>query len=155
MTVIRSTPLRKFCLALIMSLVAIPLSRYISPTAFYDGHSVYLAWLPLGVMIALIMLFGRHAIAPLALGFTVTNYWQLHLSPFYSLTLLFCQLAAVCLCCLILRYSLGRRWRHGIPIKKHRLECIFVRLFCPDNGQDFDVCYRRDNFYPGINVQLF
>ncbi|HDT6543290.1 TPA: EAL domain-containing protein [Kluyvera ascorbata] len=135
MTVIRTNPLRKFCLALILSLVAIPLSRYISPTAFYDGHSVYLAWLPLGVMIALIMLFGRHAIAPLAIGFTVTNYWQLHLSPFYSLTLLFCQLAAVCISCVILRYMHGRRWRHGIPIKNIGLNVFWLGFATPVMGK--------------------
>lgn len=78
MTVKRSTPARKFLLVLIMSLVVIPFSRHLSPTTFYDGHSVYLAWLPLGVMIALVMLFGRHAVVPLIVGFTITNYWQLH-----------------------------------------------------------------------------
>ncbi|MEX3020149.1 EAL domain-containing protein [Kluyvera sp. STS39-E] len=135
MTVIRSTSIRKFCLALIMSLIAIPISRYISPTAFYDGHSVYLAWLPLAVMIALIMLFGRHAIAPLAIGFTVTNYWQLHLSPFYSLTLLFCQLAAVCISCFILRLVLGRRWRHGIPIKNIWLNVFLLGFVTPVLGK--------------------
>lgn len=135
MMAIRSTQVRKFCLALIMSLVAIPFSRYISPTAFYDGHSVYLAWLPLGVMIALIMLFGRHAIVPLAIGFTVTNYWQLHLSPFYSLTLLFCQLAAVCISCLILYSVLGRRWRHGNPIKNIWLHVFWLGFAAPVMGK--------------------
>lgn len=131
MTFQRSTTIRKFCLALIMSLVAIPLSRYISPTAFYDGHSVYLAWLPLSVMIALMMLFGRHAILPLAIGFTVTNYWQIHLAPFYSLALLFCQLAAVCICCLILRRILGRRWRHGLSIKDMGLRVFWLGFTAP------------------------
>lgn len=124
MTVQRSTPLRKFVLALVISLVMIPFSRYISPTAFYDGHSVYLAWLPLSVMIALMMLFGRHAVLPLALGFIVTNYWQLHISPLDSLILLFCQLTAVCISSLILYSILGRRWRHGLAIHHIGL-CIF------------------------------
>lgn len=131
MTLKRITPIRKFCLALIMSLVAIPFSRYISPTAFYDGHFVYLAWLPLSVMIALIMIFGRHAILPLVIGFTVTNYWQIHLSPFYTLTLLFCQLAAVCASCLILNAMLGRRWRHGLAIKNLGLHVFWLGFAVP------------------------
>lgn len=131
MTVKWSTSIRKFCLALIMSLVAIPFSRYISPTAFYENHLVYLAWLPLGVMIALIMLFGRHAILPLIIGFTVTNYWQLHLQPFDSLAILFCQLVAVCCSCLILRYQLGRRWRHGLAIKNLGLHVFWLGFAAP------------------------
>ena len=131
MTVQRSTPIRKFILALVISLVMIPVSRYISPTAFYDGHSVYLAWLPLSVMIALMMLFGRHAVLPLALGFIATNYWQLHLSPFDSLILLFCQLTAVCISSLILYSILGRRWRHGLAIHHIGLRIFWFGFATP------------------------
>lgn len=131
MTAKRATPIKKFYLVLIMSLVAIPFSRYISPTIYYEGHSVYLTWLPLAVIIALVMLFGRHAILPLAIGFTVANYWQLHLSPFYSLAILFCQLAAVCICSLILRYKLGRRWRHGLAMKNMFLHVFLLGFMAP------------------------
>ncbi|WP_052285730.1 EAL domain-containing protein [Kluyvera genomosp. 1] len=131
MTVKWSTSVRKFFLVLIMSLVAIPFSRYISPTTFYEGHSVYLAWLPLGVMIALVMLFGRHAVLPLIVGFTATNYWQLNLSPFNSLILLFCQLTAVCISSLILRSILGRRWRHGLAINNLGLHVFWLGFAAP------------------------
>ncbi len=131
MTVRRSNPIKKFLLVLLMGLVAIPFSRYLSPTAFYDGHSVYLAWLPLGVMIALVMLFGRHAIVPLIISFTVTNYWQLHLSPTNSLLLLFCQLSAVCLSSLVLRSLLGRRWRHGLAIYNMGLRIFWFGFATP------------------------
>lgn len=131
MMVKRSTSIRKFCLALIISLVTIPFSRYISPTAFYDGHPVYLAWLPLGVMIALIMLFGRYAVLPLAIGFTTTNYWQLHLSSLNSLMLLFCQLTAVCISSLILRSILGRRWRNGLVIHHLGLRVFWFGFATP------------------------
>lgn len=131
MTVKWSTSLRKFFLALIMSLVAIPLSRYISPTAIYDGHSVYLAWLPLGVMIAMVRLFGRHAVLPLIIGFTVASYWQINLSPFNSLILLFCQLTAVCISSFILRSILGRRWRHGLVIYNLGLHVFWFGFATP------------------------
>lgn len=131
MTVKRSTPVRKFLLVLMMSLVVIPISRYLSPTTFYDGHSVYLAWLPLGVMIALVMLFGRHAVVPLIVGFTITNYWQLHLSPINSLLLLFCQLSAVCISSLVLRSILGRRWRHGLAIHHLGLRIFWLGFATP------------------------
>lgn len=131
MTVKQSTPLKKFILALIISLVMIPVSRYISPTAFYDSHPVYLAWLPLGVMIALIMLFGRHAVLPMALGFAFTNHWQLHLSPFNSLILLFCQLSAVCVSSFVLYTILGRRWRHGLAIHNIGLRIFWFGFITP------------------------
>ncbi|WP_432700033.1 EAL domain-containing protein [Kluyvera cryocrescens] len=131
MTVKWITSIKKFFLVLIMSLVAIPFSRYISPTAFYEGHSVYLAWLPLGVMIALVMLFGRHAVLPLIVGFTAANYWQINLSPVNSLILLFCQLTAVCISGLILRSILGRRWRHGLVIHNLGLHVFWFGFATP------------------------
>jgi uncharacterized membrane protein YidH (DUF202 family) len=64
-----------FIIALALCLVAVPFSRYISPHAIVNGHDVYLAWLPLSVMLAVILLFGRRAIIPVLLSFIVTNVY--------------------------------------------------------------------------------
>ena len=57
-----------FIIALAICLIAVPFSRYLSPRAIVNGHDVYLAWLPLSVMLAVILLFGRRAILPILLG---------------------------------------------------------------------------------------
>ena len=36
-----------FMIALALCLIAVPVSRYLSPRAIVNGHDVYLAWLPL------------------------------------------------------------------------------------------------------------
>ena len=57
--------IRKTFLALVVCLISIPLARFISPLAIVDGNQVFLAWLPLSMMYAVIFIFGRYAIAPL------------------------------------------------------------------------------------------
>ena len=57
-----------FMIALALSLIAIPFSRYISPRAIVNENDVYLAWLPLSAMLAIVLLFGRWAIIPLLLS---------------------------------------------------------------------------------------
>jgi EAL domain-containing protein (putative c-di-GMP-specific phosphodiesterase class I)/GGDEF domain-containing protein len=116
--------LRIFLLALILCLLAIPISRFFSPRAIVDGHDVYLAWLPLSVMLAVILLFGRRAIAPVILGFALTNALSLELTFVQALALLFCQVFSVFASCGVVRWQLGRRWRHGLPNKY-----IGIRLF--------------------------
>ncbi len=78
-------------IALALCLIAVPFSRYISPRAIVNGHDVYLAWLPLSVMLAVILLFGRRAIIPVLLSFTITNIFVVDLAPLQYAVLLFCQ----------------------------------------------------------------
>ncbi|MBF9790086.1 hypothetical protein I4O39_12960, partial [Enterobacter hormaechei] len=80
-----------FMIALALSLIAIPFSRYISPRAIVSENDVYLAWLPLSAMLAIVLLFGRRAIIPLLFGFSVTNIYNLDLTPLQSAVLLCCQ----------------------------------------------------------------
>ena len=77
-----------FMIALALCLIAVPVSRYLSPRAIVNGHDVYLAWLPLSVMLAVILLFGRRAILPILLGFTVTNLFYVNLAPLQYLSLI-------------------------------------------------------------------
>lgn len=113
-----------FISALFICLLAIPFSRYISPRAVVDGYDVYLAWLPLSVMLAVTLLFGRRAIIPILLSLITTNLYYLPLTVFQHAVLLFCQTLPVFAACAVVRLLLGRRWRYNVP-NKH----IAVRLF--------------------------
>lgn len=111
-------------IALALCLITVPFSRYISPRAIVNGHDVYLAWLPLSVMLAVILLFGRRAIIPILLSFTIANIYNINLAPLQYLVLLICQTFSVFAACGVLRLLLGKRWRHCVP-NKHIGQRIF------------------------------
>lgn len=116
--------IRKFALALLLCCLFIPVSRILSPQAVIDNHGIYLAWLPMSVMLAMLLLFGRHAVLPLIIGFAVTNSWYFDLSLVQAGLLLFCQLSAMFVICGVVRWRLGPRWRFGLP-NWHMGERIF------------------------------
>lgn len=111
-------------IVLALSLITIPFSRYISPRAIVNENDVYLAWLPLSAMLAIVLLFGRRAIIPLLIGFSVTNIYYFDLALLQSSVLLICQTFAVFAACGVIRLMLGKRWRHSIPNKY-----IGIRIF--------------------------
>lgn len=115
---------RKFALALLLCIIFIPVSRELSPQAIIDNQGIYLAWLPMSVMLAMLLLFGRHAVLPLIIGFAVINRGYFDLSFMQATLLLFCQLSAVLAVCGVVRWRLGRRWRFGLP-NWHMGERIF------------------------------
>lgn len=110
-----SINLRSFTLALMLCLVFVPFSRLISPRAVVDGFNVYLAWMPLSVMLAIIFLFGRQAVIPVVISFAVINEWNFQLPLIQAAILLFCQLFSTFAVCGIVRWQLGPRWRYNIP----------------------------------------
>ncbi|ALR77567.1 EAL domain-containing protein [[Enterobacter] lignolyticus] len=126
-----NTSTKKFVLALSLSLIAIPFARFISPRTIIDGNEIYLAWLPLSVMLSMILLFGRYAVLPLIAAFALTNEWMLNLPGLQASVLLFCQLFAVFLSCAILRYILGKRWRYGLPSKHMGVRIFWAYFFAP------------------------
>jgi diguanylate cyclase/phosphodiesterase len=126
-----TTLIKKFLLALGLSLIAIPFSRYISPITHIDGKYIYLAWLPLSVMLAIVLLFGRHAMLPLLIAFAATNAVMLPLPFPQSVVLLFCQLFSVFLSCGILRWVTGKRWRFGLPNNTMGVRIFWAGFFAP------------------------
>ncbi|WP_063930414.1 MASE1 domain-containing protein [Enterobacter cloacae] len=120
-----------FIIALTLCLIAVPVSRYLSPRAIVNGHDVYLAWLPLSVMLAVVLLFGRRAILPIVLGFTVTNLFYINLAPLQYVVLLFCQTFALFSACGVLRIILGERWRYCIPNKHIGLRIFWLGFIVP------------------------
>ncbi|MEB6410024.1 sensor domain-containing phosphodiesterase [Enterobacter vonholyi] len=120
-----------FMIALALCLIAVPVSRYLSPRAIVNGHDVYLAWLPLSVMLAVILIFGRRAILAILLGFTVTNLFYINLAPLQYPVLLFCQTFALFAGCGLLRLMLGKRWRYSIPNKHIGLRIFWLGFVVP------------------------
>ncbi|WP_312692412.1 EAL domain-containing protein [Kosakonia sp.] len=122
---------RKFLLALILCLVAVTLSRIISPRTLVNGSDIYLAWLPLSVMLAIILLFGRHGIFPVVIGFALINDIFLHLAFTEAAVLLFCQVFSVLVACAVVRWRLGARWRHGMPNRDMGVRILWMGFIAP------------------------
>lgn len=120
-----------FMIALLLCLVAVPLSRYISPRAMVNGHDVYLAWLPLSVMLSIILLFGRRAVIPILIGLIVNNIYNINLAPLQHLVLLFCQTFSVFAVCGLVRLMLGKRWRHCLPNKYIGIRIFWLGFMVP------------------------
>ena len=106
---------KTFFLALVLCLITVPLSRFISPRAIVDGFYVYLAWLPLSVMLAILLIFGRHGVLPIIISFALVNEWNLGLPMTQATVLLFCQVFSVLAVCAIVKWQLGSRWRYRVP----------------------------------------
>lgn len=124
-------PLKKFLLAFFLSLVFIPFSRALSPGTQIDGHAIYLAWLPLSVMVSMLLLFGRHALVPLMLAFYLTNQWAYPLPFVQAAVLLFCQVFAVFIACGLLRWHIGKRWRYSLLDQHLVARVLLLGFFAP------------------------
>lgn len=123
--------IRKTLLALVVCLISIPIARFISPLTIVDGNQVFLAWLPLSMMYAVIFIFGRYAIAPLIISFAITNHIILPLTVLQSVLLLFCQLFSVLVSCAIVRMLIGRTWRSGLTAKHMGTRIFWGGFFAP------------------------
>ncbi|MGP3592228.1 EAL domain-containing protein [Vagococcus sp. WN89Y] len=123
--------MRKFFFALILCLVTIPIARYLSPRAVVDSSEVYLAWLPLCIVIAILLIFGRHGILPLIISFALINEWYFNLHLVEGTVLLVCQLFPVFLVCGLMRWQMGRRWRHGVPNKNMGIRILWLCFLVP------------------------
>lgn len=122
---------KKFLLALILSIFSIPVARFLAPETVIDGNAIYLAWLPLCVILSVLLLFGRHAVLPLILAFTVTNPWFMSLPFGQNLVLVFCQLFSPIFSCGILRMLIGKRWRFGLPNRYMGQRIFWACFFAP------------------------
>lgn len=123
--------IKKTLLAFLVCLIAIPLSRFISPQTIIDGNQIYLAWLPLSLMYSVLFIFGRYAVASLIIAFAITNAWIIDLTLAQALILLFCQLFSVFVSCAIVRFQLGRRWRAGLTAKHMGARIFWGGFFAP------------------------
>lgn len=120
-----------FIIALAICLIAVPVSRYLSPRAIVNEHDVYLAWLPLSVMLAIMLLLGRRGILPILISFMVANIFNVNLASLQYSVLLFCQTFSVFAACGVLRLLLGRRWRYCMPNRHIGLRIFWLGFMVP------------------------
>lgn len=85
--------IKRFFVALVLCFLLVPIARYISPKAVIDGQALYLAYLPLSVMVAMLLLFGRHAIAPLIIVLAISYSHRYHINVLQLSAFLFAYLA--------------------------------------------------------------
>ncbi|WP_313485676.1 EAL domain-containing protein [Pseudescherichia sp.] len=122
---------KTFLIALIICMAVVPVSRFISPRAQVDASEIFLAWLPLSVSLAMILLFGRRAILPLMAGFALIYEWLLDLTLLQTAVFLFCFFFPLLLTCTIVRWQLGTRWRHGLPNRDMGVRTVWLAFVAP------------------------
>lgn len=106
--------IKKFFVASVLCFLLIPFARYISPKAVVDQQVLYLAYMPLSLMVAMLMLFGRHAIAPLVIVFSISYSHRYSLDVGQLGAFILSLVAPFILCAAICRAFLGRRWRYAL-----------------------------------------
>jgi EAL domain-containing protein (putative c-di-GMP-specific phosphodiesterase class I)/GGDEF domain-containing protein len=75
-------------------------------------------------MLAMVLLFGRHAVLPIIISFALVNEWNLNLPWTQAAVLLFCQVFSVLAVCAIVKWQVGSRWRYQLPSRY-----IWQRIF--------------------------
>lgn len=123
--------IRKSIIASVLCLLFMPLARYISPTTIVDGSKVYLAYLPLSLLISLVLIFGRAAVLPIMIGTFITFSFALKLPAIPLAIFIFCLIFPVLLASILTRYNLGPRWRSGIPNKGMGVRILWFGFFTP------------------------
>ncbi|MDI7384731.1 EAL domain-containing protein [Cronobacter dublinensis] len=123
--------LRKSGLALLLCVLLLPLARWLSPKAVVDGEGIYLTYLPLSLMLAMIYLFGRYAIIPLALSLLLFYGWYFPLNSLQLLAFVFCFLGPLVVVCGISRAWQGPRWRFAVARKGTGLRLLLMGLIVP------------------------
>lgn len=107
-----------------------PLAHFLSPTYLVADRMVFLCYLPYGLAIAAIYIFGRAAVAPLYAAF-----FMLFLLCFSSLTLAvaltFALLTPLMFSCWLARRWLGRRWRFNLGNQGLGLRLILLNALAP------------------------
>ncbi|MBV4411824.1 sensor domain-containing phosphodiesterase [Enterobacteriaceae bacterium YMB-R22] len=103
--------LRKSITALALLLPLLFISRALSPRAVIDGSDIFLTWLPLSVVMAMTLIFGRVVILPLLIALALFFTVVFQLPALQMWVFIFCLLGPLILACALLRVFLGSRWR--------------------------------------------
>lgn len=122
---------RKSITALLLLILLLPLSRLMSPKAVIDSGDIFLAWMPVSVMMAVILIFGRLAILPIIIVlvpffFVVNSLYLLQLT-----VLILCIILPLVAGCALMRLTLGTRWRYGMPGKGMGVRLLVLGFITP------------------------
>lgn len=123
--------IKKYVTALVLCLLLVPFSRYISPLATVGGHQIYLAYLPVSFMIAMVFIYGRVAILPLIISSVVTFAFCLQLSLIALTAFVICLILPIVVCSMIARYYLGPRWRYALTDKGMGIRIFWLGFVAP------------------------
>lgn len=123
--------IKKSLTALVLCLLLLPLSRYLSPSTIIDGKHTYLAYLPASFMIAMVFLYGRLAIIPLIIAAIVTFSYSLDLANLALLAFTFSLIFPIIICSLATRYYLGKRWRYALSDKGVGIRIFWLGFIAP------------------------
>lgn len=123
--------LKATLIAFLLCAIFLPFARLIAPRAIIEGQALYLAWLPLSVMLALMLIFGRRAIAGIIITLALVNYNEWQLSLMQNTVLVACQAVPLFLCCALVRLMLGTRWRVGLPNKWMGIRIFWLGFVAP------------------------
>ncbi|EKM0371322.1 sensor domain-containing phosphodiesterase [Cronobacter turicensis] len=123
--------LRKSGIALLLCVLLLPLARLLSPEAIVDGEGIYLTFLPLSLMLAMIYLFGRYALLPLALSFLFFYGWFFPLNSQQLLAFIASFLLPITLACGLCRALKGPRWRFAMARRGAGLRLFLTGLMAP------------------------
>ena len=123
--------IKKFATALVLSLLLIPLSRYFSPATVIESKQIYLAYLPISFMIAMVFIYGRVAIIPLTIASLVAYSFCLNISLLGLIVFVFCLIFSISVCSMMARYYLGTRWRYRLADKGIGIRIFFLGFVVP------------------------
>ncbi|CCK15387.1 FIG00553564: hypothetical protein [Cronobacter universalis NCTC 9529] len=123
--------LRKSGIALLLCVMLLPLARLLSPQAIVDGAEIYLTFLPLSLMLAMIYLFGRYALAPLTLSFLFFYGCFFPLNSQQLLAFIASLIVPNILVCGLCRALKGPRWRFAIARHGTGLRLFLTGLLAP------------------------
>lgn len=123
--------IRKFAVSLVLFLILLPLSRAVSPRAIIEGNDIFLVWMPLSAIIAMLYLFGRAAVPSLFIALLLFFPFKFHLNLGQVLIFTGCVTLPVLTACAALRASLGRRWRFAVPLSGLGIRLFWLGFFAP------------------------
>ncbi|MTD37704.1 EAL domain-containing protein [Erwinia sp. CPCC 100877] len=123
--------IRKFSISLVLFLILLPLSRAVSPRAIIEGNDIFLAWMPLSAIIAMLCLFGRAAVPSLFIALLLFFPVKFHLNTVQLLVFIGCLMLPMLVACAALRMILGRRWRFSVPLTGLGVRLFWLSFFAP------------------------
>ncbi|AFJ46224.1 putative diguanylate cyclase [Shimwellia blattae DSM 4481 = NBRC 105725] len=123
--------LKRSMLSLILLAVLFPVTRLVSPAAIIDDEHIFLAWLPMGAILAVTLLFGWAAILPVFLSSLFSCYMFVGLDGLQSSAIALSLTLPVGLTSALMYSRKGRRWRYGILSRGLGQRLFWLCFFTP------------------------
>lgn len=126
-----SSNLRKQITAFIVTLLFFPIARSISPHAVIYYENVHLAYLPVSLATAMILLFGRNVLIPLTAAYCISYLMIPFFTPSSAVAMTLSIVIPLAGCSWIVEIILGKRWRYNIGNKGIGVRLFWLGLIAP------------------------